>query len=549
MKKKLISLAILGASIMATGSCSQENSSKVEYQDCVVSPVDFGERTVLTTKDEIETYHGDTGNDNKPVENGIIMSPYFTLKINNVDVPVYATRTTFAVHSFAYVDIVRADKEKDVELKIEVQSSALKKKFTKVDVLPESNKVGFTFAEKKVEAVVHKTGNYSFVFNEGNKEALTIMIADKADLTSLLENKTKIEIDPGEYYGQTAIDFSAENSVYYFKKGNYRIGTFYIPNNSILYFEEGAYTTLVPDGANAVASNGKVNVGIYGRGIIDFSACNGSQLGTSRDSTPGKGGLNFTQCTNVNIQGLMLINAQTWQCCLNECKNIYIRDCMFYGYRTYADGIMLSDCKDGLVEWNFIRTGDDAFETKSLSNSGLTERVVFQYNSAWTDKACAYGCIYESSHNTSGVRFYNNSVGFAMGTWSPHLGCADIHLGNQPDRRIYDIVFDGLEIYCNYNAGACNVFMGGSGGSGDSAGGIIDDIHFNNVTIKTNMGKVLRMSTTDSEICFIRKIYLENVTSNNIQITKDNFENYVDVSHVAGGYNLRNLYINGEKCN
>ena len=227
---------------------------------------------------------------------------------------------------------------------------------------------------------------------------------------------------------------------------------------------------------------------------------------------------------------------------MNACEDVYISDCLFFGYRVYSDGIMLSDCKNALVEKNFIRTGDDAFETKSTTTNGLTENVWFKNNDAWTDKGVAYGCIYESNHDTSDVHFEDCTVGFAMGTWSNHLGCCVIQMGNRKGAKMYDITFNNFEIYTNHNAAILNIYIGGSGGRGEGYGDV-DKIYFSNIVAARNFGAVLNLRTYDSENCSIKRVFVDNVTSNGELFTKQTSHGKVN-DYVAGGYNFDYLQIN-----
>lgn len=135
------------------------------------------------------------------------------------------------------------------------------------------------------------------------------------------------------------------------------------------------------------------------------------------------------------------------------------------GIRGRSDAVRLQKCDcRGL----FHPHGDDAFETKSTTANGLTDNVLFRNNAAWTDKAVAYGCIYESNHDTRNVRFENCSVGFALGTWSNHLGCCVIQMGNRKGAVMENITFDNIEVYMSHNDGLLNVYIGGSGGRGEA---------------------------------------------------------------------------------
>lgn len=521
------------------------NSENMENANCEIY---FNEYEFIKKVDDVNAYHAGVAT-NLSVDNGVIISPYYSLTINGKAVPVYATRTTNTVHSFVYVDVEKINSDVDFNLYLTIEtlekSTVLNKKNANVTVLPLKKNVNAVIENKKIKAVVSDFGSYSFSFNKKQDEALTIFIAEKENTQELFKGKTINYIEPGDYsalYKNETL-FTEENAVYYFKNGRYRVDIISVPANSILYFDKNAYIEVIPTSvANFIQTKGEENITVAGRGLIDFSACCGSEVPEGYSNN--KKGMSFSNVTNIDIGGITVINCQTWTLCLNACNQVKVHDVMFFGYRVFSDGIMLSDCKNAVVERNFIRTGDDAFETKSTTAHGLTENVLFINNDAWTDKGIAYGCIYESNHDTTDVHFEDCRVGFAMGTWSNHLGCCVIQMGNRKNAKMYDITFNNIEIFTSYNAAILNIYIGGSGGRGPGYG-IVKDIYFKNVTARRNYGAFLNLRTYDSENCFIYDVYLDNIVSNDILLTSENYttDNYV-TDNVAGGYDFRRLKIN-----
>lgn len=521
------------------------NSENMENANCEIY---FNEYEFIKKVDDVNAYHAGVAT-NLSVDNGVIISPYYSLTINGKSVPVYATRTTNTVHSFVYVDVEKINSDVDFNLYLTIEtlekSTVLNKKNANVTVLPLKKNVNAVIENKKIKAVVSDFGSYSFSFNKKQDEALTIFIAEKENTQELFKGKTINYIEPGDYsalYKDETL-FTEENAVYYFKNGRYRVDIISVPANSILYFDKNAYIEVIPTSvANFIQTKGEENITVAGRGLIDFSACCGSEVPEGYSNN--KKGMSFSNVTNIDIGGITVINCQTWTLCLNACNQVKVHDVMFFGYRVFSDGIMLSDCKNAVVERNFVRTGDDAFETKSTTAHGLTENVLFINNDAWTDKGIAYGCIYESNHDTTDVHFEDCRVGFAMGTWSNHLGCCVIQMGNRKNAKMYDITFNNIEIFTSYNAAILNIYIGGSGGRGPGYG-IVKDIYFKNVTARRNYGAFLNLRTYDSENCFIYDVYLDNIVSNDILLTSDNYttDNYV-TDNVAGGYDFRRLKIN-----
>lgn len=493
-----------------------------------------------------EVYHN-----NRPIKNGIIICPFYSVKINGKTVPVYSTRSAHGIHSFVYVNV--EDKKEDFSLDIEIialdKSSVLKDKTPKTVVLPLSNGVNAKVEKGKVFATINKTGSYSFAFNDEHYEPITFFVKYAEDKKEIFGDYEIKYISPDDYQSlekREMLDFERENTVYYFTKGRYKIDTISLPSNSVLYLENGAYLEVMPSlyaGKNfALFTHDASNVKVAGRGIIDFSACCGGET-SSKVLIQNKNGLMFRDSNNIDFSGVTIINCSSWTLNFVDCENVHVKDVMIYGYRVFSDGIMLSDCVNGLVEDCFVRTGDDAFETKSIGVNKHTDNILFRNNACWTDKAQGYGSIFECNHGTKNVRFENCSIGFALATWSDHVSCLVIQLGNLPNRLVHDIHFKNIEIYKSINASMLNLHIGGTGPTYFGYG-LIDDIHFENVSIKINNGAVLRVRTCDEKNCKIGEIYLDNIVSNGKRLTNENLhDNGVFIDKVVGGYDLTKLHI------
>ena len=518
--------------------------------NCRIYPTEY---EGIESLSDISAYAGEVST-NLPTRNGVVYSPYYTMTINGEEVPVYAARSANGIHSFAYIDVEVSDKAKDFALNAEVtllsDSTVLSVKKPSVVVLPESSGVSARLEDKKVTFVIKEFGSYSFAFNKKPEEALTVFVTEKEDTQALFGNYEIEYLQPGDYSSadtKSATAFTQREKVYYFKAGRYKTDKISLPSDCVLYLERGAYIEVMPPegggSSSAMTAGAGENVKVAGRGLLDFSACCGGEVPEGYYNN--KGGLIFTQVDNVSFSGITVINSQTWTLCFNDCEGISVKNCLFFAYRVYADGIMLSDCKNAVVEDSFIRTGDDAFETKSTTAQGLTDNVLFRNNAAWTDKAVAYGCIYESNHDTRNVRFENCSVGFALGTWSNHLGCCVIQMGNRKGAVMENISFENIEVYMSHNDGLLNVYIGGSGGRGEGYG-IVKNIYFKNITAARNYGAFLNVRTYDSENCFIYDLYLDNILSNGVLLTEDNYlENGYISDKVTGGYNMEKyLHIN-----
>ena len=218
-----------------------------------------------------------------------------------------------------------------------------------------------------------------------------------------------------------------------------------------------------------------------------------------------------------------------------------IRDLALIGYKTYSDGVMLSDCRNVTVDGCFVRTGDDALEVKSTFDGSVrAENIVFRNNAVWTDKGIAYGCVYESNFSQSGVTWENNSVGYALANWSQHLGCATVSInGSDPAVEDFDMTFKGMEIYYS----CCPVIT-----LVMHNGGYIHDIRFSDIHAKeVHLNPAVSRSYIDIWIknedrgplsdFRLSDLYFDNISYNGVSLTAENAEDEIRFS-VPSGYEV-----------
>ena len=514
---------------LAVGACGGEEKKKASAFSSIAY-------TGVETVTDLNKYHADVtvgsiGNDD-PVDNGIINCLYYSLEINGKKVPVYTTRCAQSLHSFAWVDATEVDGE--IILDVEISTE---KTYESVLVLPESRGVEATLKGQKVNATVNGYGSFSFVFDKGPEEALTLYVAPKEALNVPEGWKTET-FDPGKYT-QEETNFTESNTAYVFKAGRYELSSVNVPSDSILYFEPGTYVEVYSEGDNdrqsALKSHGTKNVTVAGRALFDFSA---SQGGDAKI----KGVYSFNNVDGASFSGVTTINSNNWSLCFTDSNDVEISRCMFFGYRTYSDGIMLSDCQDSGAKYCFVRTGDDAIETKSTGTE-YTENILYEYNAVWTDKARGYGVIYEANHNKQNVTFRNCSIGFALPTWSDYLGCCCVSMGDNKKAVWQDIYFENIEVYKNdcalLNITLKDDYMSGTGG------GQAKNIYFSNVTSKRCYGVPLRINVQAGGT--LGQVFLDNIRYNGKTVEEGdiNDKDILSIANVNSGWSkTRNVKIN-----
>lgn len=503
-----------------------------------------------------ETRHIDGPSWDDPLPYGFIKSVWHELYINNVKVPVYSTRCGFGIHSFAVLDVVT-----DGELSLKVKVKILEGNYSQSLVLPEKRGVKTTLKDNEVTFEIKEYGDYSLCFgNEeiGPDKALTIYVSPHREIKDV-PGYNKIVIKPRDFSEIPAksLDFSEKHTFYYIEKGRYKVNSISVPDDSILYFENGCYLEYFEEDDKPCFYNLGSSMYILGHVLLDFSHIMGGYK-------KKKGCYNFKQLNQGYIEGQLCINSHTWTMCFHECDDVEIANNMLLGYRTFSDGIMLAGCTNCLTHYNFVRSGDDAIEAKATSSRVVkSNNLVYEYNSVWTDKANAYGVIYESNAPVTDVYFRHNSVGFAQSCWAHHLASFTIQRGTNFEHVWSNIHFEDSEVYYSNNPlmtifnSTVNIFDYGDP-LARLYGGRIKDIYFKNLTLK-------RQERNDLPITFslnleyrlnkdfpdyikhleLGDIYLDNINYLGNIITKDNLLQSAFISVPEGiGWTLDNIKIN-----
>ena len=265
-----------GDSVIGEGSAEDPAGSISAITVCGVDYTD----TVLDEGDS-KRWANENDLDNEACSMpGIIVSPYFSMTANGVDIPVFAERTANGPHNLAYIEVDGVGEDGVFSLNVELEAHTARKDPV---VLPESSGVTAVSDGKKTTARITSFGSYTFTFdkgllNDGSELPLTVMVKPK-ELSEYKNYKTR-EIEPGTYpLGE--LDLSTPGSLYYFKKGVYEIDCINIATgNIIVYFEPG--TLLVakpltldengtPMAQHVIAGWGQFGVKILGHAAVDLS--------------------------------------------------------------------------------------------------------------------------------------------------------------------------------------------------------------------------------------------------------------------------------------
>jgi polygalacturonase len=392
-----------------------------------------------------------------------------------------------------------------------------------------------------VTSEISAVGSYTFTFSDDKNDKytdptfapLTVMVTRNAE-SKIPESYNRVYIEPG-YHENDELEFTKGNTVYVIKKGYHNVCSIGMPSNSVLLIEQGAYIQATDRKQADGSYNTKTvlhadhcnNVKIISRGLIDCGQLQGGEV-------KYKHVINTAVSRNVTIQGLTIINSNTWTLCAYGAYNAEIKENLLLGYRTYSDGIMMSDCTKSVGSYNFVRTGDDAIEFKGTGwwegEARRGKDCVYEYNDLWTDKGAGYCLTWESTCDMNGMVFRNNSVGFALPTWTSRNTALDCLLGTDADTKWSDITFENIEIYHVKSPNAINLQIQGNGA-------ILENITFKDITVKTAKNGVyaLRMhfSADGGKISGIK---LQNVSFCGTKLTESKKNDPTLFKNEAGKY-------------
>lgn len=497
MKKKTLLAALCAAALAFSAAGCSENPDNggntgmqakgtivaTAYDNAEVKKIEETQAgDAATWQAQVFTSNG--GNNDMPTTDALIKSPWHTLKINGKTVPVYTARCGKGSHSYAWVDV--ADNTRDFVLDTQL---TLSESAEKCVVLPLNKNVEAKKSGNTYSAFITKYGSYTFTFAETeDAEAtdpkfapITLMVTRESPLKTP-DGYNRVDIEAG-YHDDYELEFSEEETVYYFKKGLHEISSVNVPSNSILYLERGAYLKVTDRGSDGTGWNTKTalhtenteNVQILGRGLLDT----GEVLGGDHKR---KHVVNVGSAENVLIEGLTVINSNTWTMCAYNSDNVRFNSNLLLSYRTYSDGLMFSECSNSSGRYNFVRTGDDAIEYKGTGwQNGSAQGTVgnnniFEYNDCWTDKGSGYCLTWESECDMTDMTFRNNNVGFAQPTWSSGNNALDCRLGTNATKTWENITFENIEVYrcISPNVMICQV---------SGRGGNLKNVLFKNIKV------------------------------------------------------------------
>ncbi len=257
--------------------------------------------------------------------------------------------------------------------------------------------------------------------------------------------------------------------------------------------------------------------------------------------------VNMNQCENILIEGVTMLRSPFWVIHPLLSKNITVRNVKVWNEGPNGDGCDPESCENVLIEGCTFHTGDDCIAIKSGRNADGRAGSTGRFAGIPSKNLIIRNCVMEDGHG--GVVIGSEISG----------GCQNVFAEN------CKMDSPNLERVLRIKTNSCR-------------GGIIENIHFRNVTVGQCQEAVLKINTDyePKEVCCrgfypqVRHVYMDNVTCqkakygvmivgyeadslaytvNNIYVSNSKFDGVYDkpVYQVgqAQDVHFNNLFING----
>ncbi|GAB2700894.1 hypothetical protein GCM10027037_27330 [Mucilaginibacter koreensis] len=211
---------------------------------------------------------------------------------------------------------------------------------------------------------------------------------------------------------ETRVPSSKDPNIIYFGPGIHKVSHMVIGDNKTVYIAPGAVIQAVvdPKAPFGIEPSGLKNyapvfelrgnhIKFYGHGIID-----GSALPTHA------GNFIYVHGTDVQMNGVILVNSAGWTVPLRQCTNVNISNIKILGYRANTDGIDICNSHNVTVDKCFVRTNDDLIVIKTELGEGPSDHIVVKNCVLWNQLANALSLGAELRHDVSDVLFSNCDI-------------------------------------------------------------------------------------------------------------------------------------------
>ncbi len=384
--------------------------------------------------------------------NGVTISPYYTAKISDTEIPVYASVVfirvddTGTLHSFSEIYV-----EPDTEFSFNIELTGEMVELENAIVLPASHEVTTVCENNTVKATINKTGIYTFLFNNANQYygyTLTVRekVDEEAEIADYIETygeENVIVVDRGYHELDYSSFVGMDNLVIYLKEGAYIVANHKF--DITCAEDEGKYHEPGAREENAVGLTRYPYVNFYqcnnvvltGRGVIDMTRLDRRE----------RRGVVFTCCNNIDVSDIKIINSPEWSFIAYSCTNLTIEDVDIIGNRGNCDGFAICNTENATINNCFARVADDTFEVKALGGNMDSKNITFTNCIAWGGYARCFGITGEVERQISDVTFRDCAVVYRDGVWNNDRIGSLVVVAEKTTGGIDGVLFENIEIF------------------------------------------------------------------------------------------------------
>lgn len=199
--------------------------------------------------------------------------------------------------------------------------------FSRVDIRPKHRKVAFTVENGTIQFDLDEPCQLSIEL-DGDIERPLFLFANPLEKRVPKPDSKRVRyFGPGKVYEAREI---------------------VLKSGETLYIAGGAVVR------GRVRAEGARNVKVRGRGILD---------GSHRDYKTQM--LKFSACTNVDLEGITILNSYGWTVVPVKSDNVKIENVKIVGWRDNDDGVDIVGCRNLAIVDSFLRTKDDCIAVKA----------------------------------------------------------------------------------------------------------------------------------------------------------------------------------------
>ena len=247
-------------------------------------------------------------------------SQAFKVQINNKEIPVYDVPVA-AVAQFNFEEASQVTVKANYDVKW-------------ADVRPLSLGIKPSFDSNEVRFTIDKPCKMSVELNRDPAVSPLFLFADPPE-----EGVPKVDSPDTIYFGPNKV---------------HEAGVIRVESGQTVYIDEGA----VVEGC-VLAENAE-GIRVAGRGVLDGTRIN-EWRGERRQRL-----LQFQDCRGVEVEGVTVVNSQTWQIVPINCDRVDVRNVKVVSDNGSDDGVDVVRSRSVNVDDCFIRTKDDCVAIKAL---------------------------------------------------------------------------------------------------------------------------------------------------------------------------------------